>query len=96
MIGRVWIECLAAGWHPSGMRVVFVTLTGDVASLNHRLMAGIPRGSLAIEIFTSLKMPLKIRLKNIMKWLLLPAANLVDFRESLRLQWRLRRKRVNM
>jgi hypothetical protein len=31
-----------------------------------------------------------------MKWLLPTAANLVDFRESLRLQWRLGRKRVNM
>lgn len=61
-IRSIWIDCLSACWHPSGMRAVSVTLTGDVASLNHRLMAGLPPGSLSIETFTSLKMPLNVRI----------------------------------
>ena len=31
-------------WHPSGMRVVIWDVTGGVATLNHRLMAGNPFG----------------------------------------------------
>jgi len=32
------------GWHPSGMQLTFLTITGGVATLNHRLRAIIPPG----------------------------------------------------
>jgi hypothetical protein len=49
MMNNTWIEQRDAGafWHPIRDAEIFGPGSGDVASLNPRLIAGIPPGSVA-------------------------------------------------
>jgi hypothetical protein len=40
-------------WHPAGMQHLIPPETGGVASLNHRLMAMNPPGSMEFDYFTT-------------------------------------------